>query len=281
MIVSRGCPLRCTFCSSRLFWKKRFRVRSEKNIINEIKSLKERYGTNYIMFWDDSFSISKPLIMKYCDALIASGLNVTWQTATRADLVDDELLRKMKKAGCVKLNIGVETGSPRMQKAIRKDVTNDIIKDAYRMIQSNGIAAGAFFMAGFPDETLEDLEQTWELMKELKIDEVAFNIFDPMPGSELLERCVELGLVLEKPDWSSFRFWPDNYFVRNMSHEEFDNKVVEIGNWVYRYNNRIMTKLKRYRSLILFYLMHDRHMLFKKILSYLRRRKKVKVQLSK
>ena len=280
MIVSRGCPLRCTFCSSRLFWKKRFRLRSEGNIIDEIKQLKERYDINYIMFWDDSFSISKDLIIRYCDALIESGLKLKWHTATRADLVDNELLHRMKKAGCVKLNIGVETGSPRMQKTIRKDVTNDIIRDAYKMIKANGIATGAFFMAGFPDETLEDLDQSWDLMKELNIDEVAFNVFDPMPGSELLDRCTELGLVPEKPDWSNFKFWPDNYFIRGMTHEEFDKKAIEIGNWVYKYNNRLLTKFNRQKALILFYLVHDRRMLFKKAIGYLKRRKKVRHELS-
>ena len=97
MIVSRGCPWRCTFCSSRLFWEKKLRMRSPQNIIDEIKVLKERYNSNYIMFWDDSFSVHKKVVTKYCKGLVDAKLNIRWRTATRADLVDDETLQWIKK----------------------------------------------------------------------------------------------------------------------------------------------------------------------------------------
>lgn len=276
MIVSRGCPWRCTFCSSRLFWEKKLRLRSPQNIINEIKSLKERYNLNYIMFWDDSFSVHKKIVMKYCKSLAEADLKVRWRTATRADLVDDEILYWMKKSGCVKLEIGVETGSPRMQKIIKKDVDNDLVKKAFGLIKANGIATGAFFMAGFPDETKEDMEQTFALMKELGIEEIAYNIFDPMPGSDLLKRCEELGLVSKDADWSNFRFWPDNHFMANMSREEFLAKATEIGKWVYVYNNSYSVKFRKLKSLIWFYILNDPGMLIKKAANYFGRRKRVR-----
>ena len=272
MIVSRGCPWRCSFCSSRLFWEKKLRMRSPENMIEEIRTLKERYNLKYIMFWDDSFSVQKKVILRYCKSLVDAKLDVVWRTATRADLVDDELLFWMKKAGCVKLEIGVETGSPRMQEIIRKDITNDLVRKAFDKIKSHGIATGAFFMAGFPEETPEDMELTFSLMKGLNIEEIAYNIFDPMPGSDLMDRCVELELIRRDPDWSQFRFWPDNHFMKYMNPEEFNARAIEIGNWVYTYNNSFAVKFRKVKALIWFYILHDPFELVRKTAHYLKRR---------
>ncbi len=272
MIASRGCPWRCSFCSSRLFWEKKLRLRSPENIIAEIKEIKTRHNTNYIMFWDDSFSVSRKVVLGYCKGLVESGLNIRWRTATRANLVDDEVLGWMKKAGCVKLEIGVETGSPRMQRIIRKDVTNEMVKNAFSRIQANGIATGAFFMAGFPEEKMDDIEETFKLMHELDIEEIAYNIFDPMPGSELLEQCVKLGLVKKNADWSRFSFWPDSHFMKYVTPEEFKTKAVEIGRWVYNRNNRLPVKFRRVKSLVWFYIFNDPATLVRKVVDHIRRR---------
>jgi len=276
MIVSRGCPWRCTFCSSRLFWEKRVRLRSPENIVREIKALNEKYNVNYIMFWDDSFSFNKEMVLKYCKSFADADLKVRWRTATRADLVDDEVLYWMKKSGCVKIEIGVESGSPRMQKIIKKDIDNQIVKKAFRLIKANNIATGAFFMAGFPDETEEDMDMTLSLMKEIGIEEIAYNIFDPMPGSELLERCEELGIVSKDVDWSNFVFWPDNFFMKNMTPERFMEKATEVGKWVFAYNNSFSVKFKKLKALSWFYLKNDPAMFAAKAFHYVNRRRKVR-----
>ncbi|MBF0463740.1 MAG: radical SAM protein [Nitrospirae bacterium] len=275
MIVSRGCPFRCTFCSSRNFWDKKVRMRSPGNVIKEIQLLKETYGTNFIMFWDDSFTINRTVIEKYCKSLIESKVNVSWKTATRADLIDEPLLELMTKSGCVKLEIGVESGSDRIKKIISKDVSNEQIKKAFSLISKKGIGVGGFFMAGFPDETLEDLAETFKLMQELKAGELAFNIFDPMPGSTEYEKCIAEGLVPKNPDWTNFPFWPDAYYVKNIKREDFDNYVNMIARWLYDYNNKFATKLKRSRHLILYLLKNDPLFLISKVFKYLTRRKKV------
>ncbi|MBI5815479.1 MAG: B12-binding domain-containing radical SAM protein [Nitrospinae bacterium] len=276
MIASRGCPWRCAFCSSRLFWEKKLRLRSPENIIEEIKAIKQKYGVNYIMFWDDSFSVSKKVAIRYCKQIVESGLNITWRTATRADLVDDELLYWMKRAGCVKLEIGVETGSPRMQKLIKKDVDNELVRRACSMIKKSGIAVGAFFMAGFPEETLDDMEQTFALMKDLNLEEVAFNIVDPMPGSDLLTSAVSLGLVDAGADWSRFRFWPDRHFMAHVPPEAFNQKAKEMGAWVYKHNNDFSTKFRKLKSRVWFYIRHDPKTLAIKTAQYIGRRMRVR-----
>lgn len=245
MIISRGCPFRCTFCSSRNFWDKVCRFRSPENVIAEIRLLKERYGTRHIMFWDDTLTINRKTIEKYCGALIEANLKVNWKGSTRADLVDEAFIDLLKKAGCVKLEIGVESGSDRMKKLIHKDVTNEQIQRAFRLTNGRGIGSGAFFMAGFPEETVEDLDQTWQLMKELDATEMAFNIFDPMPGSDEYVKCQQMGLVPADPDWSCFPFWPDAHYVRDISPEEFSRRANEIAEWLYHRNNSLRYKFRR------------------------------------
>jgi radical SAM superfamily enzyme YgiQ (UPF0313 family) len=272
MIISRGCPFRCSFCSSRNFWDKKLRSRSPENFVAEIRSLQKDYGTKYFMFWDDSFTINRKIVLRYCQAIIDAGLKINWKTATRADLVDEELLRTMKRAGCVKLEIGVESGSERIKKLIFKDVTNEQIKRAFSMIKKSGISSGAFFMAGFPEETAEDLDQTLALMKELDATEMTFNIFDPMPGSTEYEKCIKLGLVPEHPDWGNFPFWPDAHYVVQIDRNEFSRRATLIAEWLFKRNNSLEYKIKRNYHLVLFLLRNDPVFLVKKVVQLLKNR---------
>lgn len=276
MIITRGCPWRCAFCSSCNFWEKKVRFRSPANLVAELRQLRNDYDMRYIMLWDDSFSINRDIVLRYCQAIIDSGLEFMWRTATRADLVTEELLPWMKRSGCAKLEIGVESGSPRIQRLIHKDIDNNDVIRAFDLLKREHIPSGAFFMAGFPEETLDDLQQTFSLMKSIPCLEIAFNIFDPMPGSELLDTCVHLGLVPDKPDWSTFLFWPDNHFMKYVTPEEFNRQAYIMAEWIYTFNNRWLNLLRRKGYLSWFLLKHDPQFFFKKILERLKKRIKVK-----
>ncbi|MBF0557629.1 MAG: radical SAM protein, partial [Nitrospirae bacterium] len=222
------------------------------------------------------FTINRNIIERHCQALIDANVGVNWKTATRADLIDEALLDLMKKSGCVKLEIGVESGSDRIKKIIHKDVTNDQIKRAFTLINKSGIGSGAFFMAGFPDETIEDMEQTFQLMKDIDAGEIAFNIFDPMPGSTEYDRCIERGLVPAGPDWNNFPLWPDAHYVSNISREDFTEEANKIAKWLFTRNNSFRAKFKRNRHLILFLLKNDPAFLLKKTFNLINRRMKVR-----
>ncbi len=272
MIISRGCPFRCTFCSSRNFWDKKVRFRSPENVVEEIRTLKEQFGCSHIMFWDDTLTFSESTVRKYCDAIIDSGLRVTWKAATRADMLNPDLVKHLRRAGCVKMEIGVESGSERIRKLIKKDVDDEQIHYAFDLLRKNGIGSGAFFMAGFPEETVEDIQETWALMKDLDIDEMAFNIFDPMPGSDEYDKCIEMGLVPKDADWNDFPFWPDAHYVRDIDPETFCNLVVEIADWLFKHNNSLAHRFRRNRRLALMMLRNNPRLLLSKILARLRPR---------
>jgi radical SAM superfamily enzyme YgiQ (UPF0313 family) len=245
LILGRGCPWRCKFCSSKKFWNRQTRMRSPQNCLDEIKMLMGRYNLNDFMFWDDAFTVNRKIILEFCRLVLAERVNFSFRTATRADLVDDELIDFLKQAGCIKLTIGVETGSPRIAQMIRKDIDFDVLRHAIKIIRKHKIAIGTFFMAGFPDETVNDMRMTFDLIKEINVDEVAFNIFDPMPGSELYDMCIDLGMVSPNADWTDFPLWPDAYYCNKMTPAEFDALAWEIAKYTFKKQDGLISRFKR------------------------------------
>jgi len=250
LILGRGCPWRCTFCSSKKFWKRRTRMRSPENCLAEITMLIEEYKISDFTFWDDAFTINRKIIMDFCRLVAEKGLAFSFRTATRADLVDDRLIASMKRAGCIKLTLGVESGSPKISSMIKKDIDFEQLFKAISIIRAHKISTGAFFMAGFPNETVEDMRMTFQLIKQIPVDEVAFNIFDPMPGSELYELCIELGMVPPHADWTDFPLWPDAYYCNMIDHEEFDALAWEMAEYLFKKQEGLLNKVRRNMPLL-------------------------------
>jgi radical SAM superfamily enzyme YgiQ (UPF0313 family) len=246
IIYGRGCPWHCRFCSSQAFWGNRTRYRSGDNCLAEITQLMERYHYNDFMFWDDAFSVRRDNVTDLCHRVLERGLKFTFHTATRVDLVDDQLIDLMQRAGCVELYLGVESGSPAMLKAIRKDLNLDHLRRAVGLMDRHGVPVSLFFMAGFPRETEDDLGQTFDLIREMRSARVSFNIFDPMPGSPLYDECLELGLVSPDADWANFPLWPDASFTTQMSPERFGVLARRMADYIFSRNESLAAQLRRY-----------------------------------
>ena len=121
IMTSRGCPYNCTFCSS--IWERRVRMRSIENIIQEIEYLVERFGTQKFYFKDDTFTVNRKWVDAFCDALMQRNLDIQWECLTRIELVDEDLIQRMRQAGMFNLKIGIETGSERLLKATQKNIS--------------------------------------------------------------------------------------------------------------------------------------------------------------
>ena len=162
--AGRGCPFRCTFCCTSYFWQRNYRMKSPERIIQEVKFFHDNYGIRSFLFSHDAFTVNKKLVESVCDKILEEGLDISWECSTRMDCVTEELLLKMKKAGMTNIQMGVETGSPRMQKLTNKKLDLDRIRKMARFLFKNQVYCVLFFMYGFPEETEEDLNQTLEMI---------------------------------------------------------------------------------------------------------------------
>jgi anaerobic magnesium-protoporphyrin IX monomethyl ester cyclase len=225
---TRGCPYNCIFCASHNIWTKKVRYRSPENIVDEIKEIKKEFKTNQFRFEDDCFTLKKKFVDGVCDLLIKEKLHIKWTTETRANLVTDELIKKMKYAGCEDITIGVESGDEETLKKMKKGITLKEIRNANKIIKENKMKFSAFFMIGFPWETKKEINKTISLMKELDPRMAVLSVATPYPGSELYEICKLEGLLSKDIDWSTFFHQsPDMYLTKNLTKEETSKLIAE------------------------------------------------------
>lgn len=265
LMHSRGCPWRCGFCSSRLFWQKAVRFRSPEQVIEEIQQISTDFGIRFFTFWDDAFTIDRSITEELCLGIIRKLPKIAWRTATRVDLLDDSMLKLLKKSGCIQLELGLETGSPRMAEIIHKDIDLDQVPSIIDHVNRSEISCGVFLMAGFPDEKRQDLEQTLKFIHRIHPAEIVLNIWDPMPGSEQFDRARELGMIASDPDYTDYLLWPDKHFVVNMQAQEFNDLVTKISEYVFTYNRSYTARLKKYKPQFFRLLKADPVLLLRKV----------------
>jgi radical SAM superfamily enzyme YgiQ (UPF0313 family) len=203
MMTTRGCPYRCTFCATA---KTGYRMHSVERVVEEMKILVEKYGTKEILIRDDTFTLNRKRTIELCNAIINSGLKVRWDCITRANLVDDDLLKKMKEAGCWGMHFGVEGGTQKSIDTVKKDTTIEVIKTAFQLCRKNKIETRAYMMLGLPNSTIEDDLATINFAKELNPDWAQFTICTPYPGTQMYDTALASGEVISQ-DWDNYQTW--------------------------------------------------------------------------
>ncbi len=201
MVTSRGCPYHCAYCSKPVFGSK-FRAQKPDRVIDEILFLLHRYGVKEIAFYDDSFTINKERVLAFTEKIIRTGIKFSWTCETRVNLIDKELLRNMKRAGCYAIAYGIETGSSDILKVLQKETTLEQAEEAVKITREAGIEVIGYFMLGSPGETREDIHRTIEFAKKLKVDFAQFSVTTPFPGTELYDMYMRDRD--EKIVWESF-----------------------------------------------------------------------------
>ena len=167
VISSRGCPNECTFCANNSF-QRTLRLRNPKKFVDELEFLKNIYGYNGFDIWDDTLTMSRNHVLEICDEIIKRKINIIWYARARVNTVDEEILKKMKQAGCRIIGFGIESGSELILKKIKKYVTLDQIKKAVYLSSKLGFITKCWFIQGLPTETLNDVKKTKDLMRQLK-----------------------------------------------------------------------------------------------------------------
>ncbi len=192
MVSSRGCPFRCLFCD-RAYHGKIYRKRSAENVVQEMKEC-ENMGIQEIDFQDDLFTFKKERVLEICDLLISGKSKLKWNVRARVDTLDKTLMKKMAEAGCQRMYIGIEAGTPEIQKVLRKNIDLDKAKEVFKWARDYGISTLAYLIIGSPQETKELIARSIKYSIKLNPDFAHIGIMTPYPHTDLYSLGLEKGL---------------------------------------------------------------------------------------
>ena len=182
--ATRGCPGKCTFCGSPQFWGQRVRFHSSDYFVDQLELLYNK-GVHFFYFSDDTFMIKKERVIEICKNILKRRLTITWAAISRVDLVNEEILYWMRKAGCTQISYGVESGSETIRNLLNKNIQREQIKKAFGLTTKYGILPRAYFIYGSPGETWTTIQDTLDLIMEIKPLSAIFYILDLFPGTAL------------------------------------------------------------------------------------------------
>lgn len=203
--TSRGCPFPCAYyCPYPLVQGRKWRARTPRNVIEEIKDIVLNFKINKILFRDATFTLDKKRTIEICDLIITNGLKIEWWCESRINCLDPELLKKMKRSGCKGISVGIETGDPKVLESEAKIGVNlTKIRNVVRASKKIGVKLHFLIMLGLPSETKNSLYKTFQLVKNLKPDSFGVTIVTPYPGTPLFKDAQKHGWV-QSMDWSKF-----------------------------------------------------------------------------
>lgn len=223
ILSSRSCPFQCTFCAAKAIHGSIFRRRSLKNVMKEVKYLINKRGIKELHILDDNFTLNQSFVKEFCQSIINDKINISWSCSNgiRLDKIDQETISLMKKAGCYSVAVGVESGSARILKHMRKNLTKEYIKKQVRLISKAGVEVTGLFILGYPAETKKTILETISFAKSLNIIRSSFTTFVPLPGSEMWEYLEKEGrLNLSQLDTLSY-YRTDINYMKNVSQKDF------------------------------------------------------------
>lgn len=216
LITSRGCPVRCTFCSTSSFWGQKVRMHSVARVVDEMEMLISQFNVRKIFFHDDTFNLGIARVKAICDEITARGIEIEWGCSCRVTPVSEDMISAMVGAGCRHICWGIESGSETMLKKINKKITLSQIRNAYEISKkfSNIMSTGAFTMVGNPGETVNTILESVDFMNTIPItDRPSSSKLYILPGTLLYEGLKKEGHI-EDMDWCRYDTVPF-YTVEN------------------------------------------------------------------
>ncbi|OEU67420.1 MAG: B12-binding domain-containing radical SAM protein [Desulfobacterales bacterium PC51MH44] len=182
--LTRGCPGKCTFCASPKFWGPKVRFHSTDYFVDELERLYKK-GINFFYFSDDTFSVNKKRVIKICKKILERNLKIVWVAISRVNYMSEEILSWMRKAGCIQISYGVESGSEKIRASLNKKITTSEIEKAFAITIKYGILARAYFIYGCPGENRETIQETIDLIEKIKPLVIHFFVLSLFPGTAL------------------------------------------------------------------------------------------------
>jgi anaerobic magnesium-protoporphyrin IX monomethyl ester cyclase len=198
LVASRGCPYKCNWCAKPIYGNT-FNVRSPGCVVSEMLELRDRFGADYLWFADDLFGIRKEWVQQLADLVEYKNAVVPFKMQSRVDLMEDDTVSALQRAGCAEVWMGVESGSQKILDAMDKGTHVNQIERANERLKSRGIRSCYFLQFGYPGESWDDIERTIRLIRETRPDDVGVSVSYPLPGTIFFERVREqLGV---KTNW--------------------------------------------------------------------------------
>jgi len=250
MFTSRGCPYQCTFCD-RPNMGKSFRARSAKNVVNEMEECL-KMGIKEIFIYDDTFTVDKERVINICNEIIKRKLNFVWDIRARVDTVNEQILKKLKQAGCARIHYGVESGTEKILKVLNKGIHLSQVKEVFDLTKKFGISTFAYFMIGCPTETKENILKTINFAKKLNTDFVQITLLTPFPATKIYNDALSQGII-KKDYWLEFAKNPKpnfktKYWTEELSNEELFKFINYAYKQFYLRPNFILKTLKEINS---------------------------------
>jgi anaerobic magnesium-protoporphyrin IX monomethyl ester cyclase len=184
LALTRGCASNCAFCGSPAFWGRRVRSHSAAYFVEQLACLRSR-GRRFVHVSDDTFTLDRGRVIAACRAIVDRGLDISWAAISRVDAVDEEVLGWMRRAGCIQISYGVESGSAVIRRRLNKRIREPDVRRAFALTQRYGIMARAYFIYGCPGESRETIRETIELMRAIRPLGAVFYILALFPGTAL------------------------------------------------------------------------------------------------
>jgi len=207
LLAMRGCPCTCVYCAVPEVFGRRMRYRSPAAVVAELADVHERYGLDFFSFLDDTFTTRRRWVLEFADRLEEAGLarRVRWICLTRADMVDRELLARMRAVGCRRVEFGIESGSATGRAYLRKGLSEDAVLAAFRDARAVGLSTMGFLILNIPGETEEDIARSFALARRADPDFLQVSFLTPYPGTVLREEAEREGWIATD-DWSRYSF---------------------------------------------------------------------------
>lgn len=237
--TGRGCPYSCNFCASNVVWgtndkspgNSLVRSRPISDVMEELELLQNKYGFDFFYVLDDTFGIRESSIIEFCNAYKKSGLKMLWAAESRVNCIKKpEIVQLLKDSGCIQLDFGVESGSPKILKLVNKMITVDETVTAFDLCRKYGLRTFANLLLNMPQENEEDIELSHQLLNRIRPTYVSIGLTQPYPGTAIYKA---LGKKIDKTDYHLLdrEFPPDEY--RLCSHKLDLPRL--LSNWRFKY----------------------------------------------
>ena len=239
LFSSRACPLDCNFCDMFLVMGKKHRKRSVKKIVDEIELLVKE-GVHYFSFMDDQLTLNRAHTIELCDEILRRKLNIQFDAPNGVwiNSIREEIIAKLAEAGMVMCNLAIEHGNDYIRnKIIGKNLERDKIFAAAKYLKKYKILSGAFFIMGFPEDTNETLQDTYDMMEELQLDKMVVNTVVPFPGTALYKQVIKENLLVH--NWNIEELWktPISHAQGKFLIKPYNLKIDDLYRWHEKFDN--------------------------------------------